>query len=57
METFVKPTWAAGAKTLAASWYVSPEIFAQEQERIFAREWIVRRPRGVHSRRPATSSP
>jgi len=40
VETFVKPNVTAGAKTLAASWYVSPEVFAQEQERIFAREWL-----------------
>jgi glycine betaine catabolism A len=40
MQTFVRPNIAAGARTLAASWYVSPEIYAQEQERIFAREWL-----------------
>jgi Rieske 2Fe-2S family protein len=26
--------------TLAASWYTSPEVFAQERERIFGREWL-----------------
>jgi Rieske 2Fe-2S family protein len=31
---------AAGAKTLPASWYTSPEIFAKERERIFLREWL-----------------
>ncbi len=40
MDTFVKPSVGGGAKTLAASWYMSPEIFAMEQERIFAREWL-----------------
>ncbi len=39
MATFVKPN-AAGAKTLASSWYISPDVFAAEQERIFAREWL-----------------
>ncbi|HEY1653537.1 MAG TPA: aromatic ring-hydroxylating dioxygenase subunit alpha [Candidatus Tumulicola sp.] len=40
MDTFTKPAVAAGAKTLAAPWYVSPETFAAERERIFARDWI-----------------
>jgi Rieske 2Fe-2S family protein len=40
MQTFAKPNITAGAKTLAASWYISPEIYAQEQERIFSREWL-----------------
>lgn len=40
METFARPNVGAGAKTLAASWYTSPEIFAQERERIFLREWL-----------------
>jgi phenylpropionate dioxygenase-like ring-hydroxylating dioxygenase large terminal subunit len=40
MQTFVKPNIVAGANTLAASWYVSPEVFEQEQTRIFSREWI-----------------
>jgi Rieske 2Fe-2S family protein len=40
MQTFVRPNVGAGAKSLAASWYISPEIFTQEQERIFAREWL-----------------
>ena len=26
--------------TLASSWYMSPEIFAAEQERIFTRDWV-----------------
>ncbi|MGC1380337.1 MAG: aromatic ring-hydroxylating dioxygenase subunit alpha [Candidatus Baltobacteraceae bacterium] len=40
MEAFARPSIGAGAKTLAGSWYTSPEIFAAEQDRIFAREWI-----------------
>ena len=39
MTTFVKAN-AAGQKTLAAHWYRSPEAFAMERERIFAREWV-----------------
>lgn len=33
-------TFAAGATTLAQRYFVSPEIFAQEQERIFSRQWV-----------------
>jgi glycine betaine catabolism A len=40
MQTFAKPNVGAGAKALAASWYVSPDVFAAEQERIFARDWL-----------------
>ncbi|HZY97378.1 MAG TPA: aromatic ring-hydroxylating dioxygenase subunit alpha [Candidatus Cybelea sp.] len=40
METFVKPDVGNGAKTLAAAWYTSPDVFAAEQERIFGREWL-----------------
>ena len=40
MHTFTKPSLTAGEKTLPASWYVSPEIYAHERERVFAREWI-----------------
>ncbi len=40
MQTFVKPNVGAGAKTLDASWYVAPEIYAVEQQRIFGREWL-----------------
>ncbi len=40
MATFVKPTVGTGAHALEAQWYVSPEIFARERERIFTREWI-----------------
>jgi Rieske 2Fe-2S family protein len=39
MTAFAKPN-AAGQKTLAAEWYRSPEVFARESERVFAREWI-----------------
>lgn len=40
MQTFVRPNVNAGAKTLATDWYCSPEIFAQERERIFGCEWL-----------------
>ena len=40
MKTFVKPGVGSGAMTLDASWYVSPDVFAREQERIFGREWL-----------------
>jgi Rieske 2Fe-2S family protein len=40
MSAFTKPVSAPGAKTLPAGAYVSPEVFARERERIFARGWI-----------------
>jgi glycine betaine catabolism A len=40
METFARPSVGTGAKTLASSWYTSPEIFARERERIFTRSWL-----------------
>lgn len=40
MATFIKPKVAASASTLPARWYTSPEVFALERERIFAREWL-----------------
>jgi Rieske 2Fe-2S family protein len=40
MDTFVRPKVGAGAKTLPASWYTSPEVFAVERQRIFEREWL-----------------
>jgi Rieske 2Fe-2S family protein len=40
VTTFVKASVAPGARTLAAEWYLSPEIRAREDERIFARSWI-----------------
>jgi glycine betaine catabolism A len=40
MQTFAKPNVGAGAMTLASSWYISPDVFAAEQECIFARDWL-----------------
>ncbi len=40
MEAFVKPQAGAGARALDARWYHAPDVFAREQERIFARDWI-----------------
>ncbi len=34
-------SFAAGAKTLAQEYFVSPEIFAQEQEKIFSKHWVL----------------
>jgi Rieske 2Fe-2S family protein len=34
-------TFAAGAKTLAQQYFVSPEVFAEEQEKIFSMEWVL----------------
>ena len=34
-------TFAAGAKTLEQKYFVSPEIFAEEQEKIFSRCWML----------------
>ena len=34
-------TFAAGAKTLEQKYFVSPEIFAEEQENIFAKKWVL----------------
>src|SRR6266513_1994054 len=34
-------TFTAGAKTLAQRYFVSPEIFAQEQSKIFSKQWIL----------------
>jgi Rieske 2Fe-2S family protein len=33
-------TFASGATTLPQKYFVSPEIFAEEQERIFSRHWL-----------------
>ena len=33
-------TFAAGARTLPQRYFVSPDIFAEEQTRIFAAEWV-----------------
>lgn len=40
MSTFVRPSVRTGATTLDASWYVSPEVYARERERIFLRDWL-----------------
>src|SRR6266536_502881 len=42
-RTFRKTTetFAAGAKTLAQRYFVSPEIFAQEQANIFSKQWVL----------------
>ena len=34
-------TFATGAKSLPQQYFVSPEIFAEEQEKIFARQWVL----------------
>jgi Rieske 2Fe-2S family protein len=34
-------TFAAGAKTLAQQYFVSPEAFAEEQDRIFSKQWVL----------------
>jgi Rieske 2Fe-2S family protein len=40
VDTFVKPNVDAGSRTLPSRWYVSPEVFASERDRLFARAWI-----------------
>jgi phenylpropionate dioxygenase-like ring-hydroxylating dioxygenase large terminal subunit len=42
-------TFTAGAKSLAQHYFVSPEIFAQEQKTIFSEQWILL---GHHSQIP-----
>ena len=34
-------TFAAGAKTLEQKYFVSPEVFAEEQEKIFSKQWVL----------------
>src|SRR5436853_6650686 len=34
-------TFATGAKTLEQKYFVSPEIFAEEQEKIFSKQWVL----------------
>src|SRR5438128_9868648 len=34
-------TFATGAKTLEQKYFVSPEIFATEQEKIFSKHWVL----------------
>lgn len=40
MRTFVKASVPGAARTLDAAWYLSPEVFQCELERIFARSWV-----------------
>jgi Rieske 2Fe-2S family protein len=40
METFARPSVGAGAKTLPAKWYISPDVFAQEEEGVFRSQWL-----------------
>jgi Rieske 2Fe-2S family protein len=40
MKTFAKPRVMENASTLDAAWYISPDVYALEQQRIFAREWV-----------------
>jgi Rieske 2Fe-2S family protein len=34
-------TFAAGAKTLPQKYFVSPEIFAEEQSKLFSKQWLL----------------
>jgi phenylpropionate dioxygenase-like ring-hydroxylating dioxygenase large terminal subunit len=34
-------TFATGAKSLAQRYFVSPEVFAEEQDRIFSKQWVL----------------
>jgi Rieske 2Fe-2S family protein len=34
-------TFAAGAKTLPQKYFVSPDVFAEEQQKIFAKQWML----------------
>jgi glycine betaine catabolism A len=40
MDTFVRPSVGSGAMTLPARWYISPEVFKTERERVFGASWI-----------------
>jgi Rieske 2Fe-2S family protein len=40
MTTFLRPSVGSGAKTLAAAWYTSPDVFSFERERIFGTHWL-----------------
>ncbi len=40
MKVFARAAIPTAAKTLEASWYLSPEVFARERDRIFSRSWI-----------------
>jgi Rieske 2Fe-2S family protein len=39
LEIFAKPSLLAATKTLERQWYCSPDVFAEERERIFAASW------------------
>ena len=41
MAVFTKTSVPEGARTLPREYYVSPEIFAREAERIFAQRWLL----------------
>jgi Rieske 2Fe-2S family protein len=34
-------TFTAGAKTLAQRYFVAPEVFVEEQDRIFSKQWVL----------------
>src|SRR5436190_282847 len=34
-------TFAPGAKTLEQKYFVSPEIFAEEQKKVFSKQWVL----------------
>jgi Rieske 2Fe-2S family protein len=34
-------TFAAGAKTLAQQYFVSPHVFEQEQKQVFSKQWVL----------------
>lgn len=40
MKTFARPRVTENASTLDAVWYISPDVYALEKQRIFARNWI-----------------
>ncbi len=40
MTAFVKASITPGARTLDAEWYLSPDVYSRENERIFSRGWI-----------------
>jgi glycine betaine catabolism A len=40
METFIRPHVGQGAMTLPSQWYVSPEVFDAERERVFSKRWL-----------------
>jgi glycine betaine catabolism A len=40
-KVMLAATFTAGAKTLPQRYFVSPEVFAEEQERIFSKHWVL----------------